>query len=298
MKALVDADVLLYEIGFACEYGKEEIPSFEYVKEVFHARLQSILDTVEATDYTLYLTGKDNFRIDIAKRKPYKGNREDKKPFHYHNLKAYILATQPSVLVEGMEADDAMAIEQTRYLERSKQTMYDMEVDGIIERHYDGKNDYLEVHSSSIICTRDKDLRMVEGLHYGWESGKQGEYGPKFVDEIGSLSKVIKRKTVKGEEQDVWDDTKGEGIKFFYFQLLTGDGVDNIPGCPGVGHKGAYNLLCDLTEEKEMYRVVFQQYCDKYAENPFEELLEQAHLLWMVREVDEDDKPVMWTPPI
>jgi hypothetical protein len=38
-------------------------------------------------------------------------------------------------------------------------------------------------------------------------------------------------------------------------------------------------------------------YQDKYPENALEELLEQAHLLWMVDTLDDNGDPVMWTPP-
>lgn len=70
---------------------------------------------------------------------------------------------------EGMEADDLMAIEQTK---RPNET---------------------------IICTRDKDLRAVPGWHYGWELGNQPSFGPKLVEQLGHLRLSADRKSVKGE---------------------------------------------------------------------------------------------------
>ena len=255
MKPLIDGDVLVYELGFAAEYGKEEIPTFEYVKEMIDGRLREICYSVSATEEAqIYLTGKGNFREEIATKKEYKGNRNKAKPFHYENIRAYLMASYGAIEVEGMEADDALSIAQCAS------------------------------GGTTIICTRDKDLRMVPGRHYGWECGKQGEYGPTLVTELGELSSTPKSQ-------------QGTGLCFFYYQLLVGDTTDNIPGCPGVGPKTALKLLCGLESEKEMYEVCRQQYEEKYAENAEEELLEQAYLLWMVRELDEEGNPVMWRIP-
>ncbi len=70
---------------------------------------------------------------------------------------------------DGLEADDLLAIEQTR---RPLET---------------------------IICTRDKDLRAVPGWHYGWELGNQPQYGPQLVSELGEIRLSADRRSVKGE---------------------------------------------------------------------------------------------------
>lgn len=78
-------------------------------------------------------------------------------------------ATYNVVESEGMEADDLMAIEQTKQ------------------------------PNETIICTRDKDLRAVPGWHYGWELGNQPSFGPRFVDIFGELRLSGDRKSIKGE---------------------------------------------------------------------------------------------------
>lgn len=168
MQPLVDADVLVYEVGFAGETAYEGIPPFDYVAEMLDSRVANICAMVEATSHpVMYLTGKGNFRYDIAKRTPYK-ERAGKKPFHYHNLKAYIKGRYDYVESKGMEADDEMAIEQVRKPGRT------------------------------IICTRDKDLRAVPGWHYGWELGNQATFGPTMVDECGEIRLSGDRKSIKG----------------------------------------------------------------------------------------------------
>lgn len=138
---------------------------------------------------------------------------------------------------------------------------------------------------TTIICTRDKDLRMVPGMHFGWQCGKQGQYGPRQVTEIGELELLNGKKLV------------GNGIKFFYSQLITGDTVDNIPGLPKGGPVLAYNTLVDCETEEEMYEAVKALYEEKFPEDYEERILEQGQLLWMVRELDENKQPVMWKLP-
>lgn len=167
---LIDSDVLLYECGFGAESSWEGpgFPSFDYVMEMLDNKIGNICAMVEATHPPiLFLTGKGNFRYDIAKRQPYK-ERPSNKPFHYNNLKAYIKAKYEYRESVGMEADDLMAIEQT---ERMDET---------------------------IICTRDKDLRAVPGWHYGWEMGNQPSFGPEFIYEQGYIKLSNDRKSIKG----------------------------------------------------------------------------------------------------
>ena len=255
MIPLIDADILLYEVGYGAEY-KREVPSdWDHVQEMVDLLIAKICNAVEATSPpVLFLSGKTNFRDDIAVKKGYKANRKDKpKPFHYKNLKAYLQFAYNTVLTDGIEADDAMAM----YLTANK-----------------GK---------AVICSRDKDLRQVPGHHYSWECGKQGEIPMFEVDELGEFwTKKLPK------------ELKGTGLRFFYAQCLMGDGMDNIPGLPGIGPKYTYDLLGEATSKEELEAIVLQQYEEKYAEKGREELLEQARLVWMVREIDMEGKPKMW----
>jgi hypothetical protein len=263
MQCLIDADVIRYECGFAAETGwkaltgREEIPPFSYVEEILVNRINQINAECFATEPPkLYLTGKGNFRLDVAKKKEYKGNRADlHKPWHYNNITGYLMCMYDTELVQGMEADDAMCIEQTARLDKL----------------------------DSIICTRDKDLRQCPGMHYGWELGNQPSFGPEEVDEIGYLKYDEKKKTLKGV-----------GSKFFFSQMITGDTTDNIPGLPKKGPAAAYKLLSELNTYAHMEQAVVNEYRAFYGDSWKEEFMEQAYLLWMVRELDEEGKPVMF----
>jgi len=275
MKALIDADVLLYECSSVAEpreaKGTEEaqpLKSFDFVKEVFDGRVADILKATQASSYTLYITGKGNFRFDIAVTQPYK-DRGTEKPYHYHNLMAYITGHENCRVIEGMEADDAMAIDQDL---AGEDVGFGLELD--------------PQKCDTVICTRDKDLRMVPGWHYGWECGNQPEYRMTFIDPVGWIELSKDRKKIKGG-----------GLKFFWSQMLTGDRVDNIPGLHGTGPVAAYDALNWCNTEEEMFMAVKALYEMSFPDNWREYMLEQGRLLWMVRELDEYGEPVMWEIP-
>jgi hypothetical protein len=258
MTPLIDADIFLYEVGFAAEAGWQSagFPQFDYVAELLDNRVANICATVGATaPPILFLTGKGNFRNDIAKRTPYKA-RPSNKPFHYKNIKAYIKCKYDYRESVGMEADDLMAIEQTA---RPDET---------------------------IICTRDKDLRSVPGWHYGWELGNQPSFGPLLVEGFGTIKLSSDRKKVTGY-----------GDKFFYAQCLMGDRVDSIPGLGACGPVAAFNILEATTTSLEAFEAVLGAYRAVYEDDADVQLLEQGRLLHMTRYLHKDGKPVLWEFP-
>lgn len=271
MQPLIDADVLLYEIGYAAETGWQQpgFPPFDYVADLFESRVANICAAVGATKPPIYyLTGKGNFRYTIAKRTPYK-ERDSLKPYHYKNLKAYIKFFKDYEESEGMEADDLMAIKQT-----------------ITNYLNEGCAFALYAETPTIICTRDKDLRAVPGWHYGWELGNQPQYGPLQVDSFGAIRLAGDRKSIKGE-----------GILFFWSQCLTGDRVDTIPGLEGCGPVKAFEILKTATTTDEAFKAVLEAYRGVYGDDAEKELLEQGQLLWMTRELNDDGTPKLWELP-
>lgn len=259
MQPLLDADVLIYEVAFACVTANGgEVPPFDYAAEMFDSRVANICAMVDATEPPiLYLTGKGNFRYEIAKTTPYK-ERAQEKPFHYYNLRAYAIGKHGAVVTVGMEADDALAIEATKK------------------------------PNGTIICTRDKDLRSVPGNHYGWEVHNQPSFGPVKVDYLGKIELSKDRKKIVGT-----------GILFFYAQILMGDRTDSIPGLPGCGPVQAFKTLdgCGSTMEafkavQEAYRALYED--DKKAD---EVLLEQGRLVHMTRYLDEWGNVILWEFP-
>ena len=192
-----------------------------------------------------YLTGKSNFRNQVATIKPYKGNRDpSKRPYWYAEIRSYLVSRHGAVVTHGYEADDAIAMRQWKEDPEDPAT---------------------------IVCTIDKDLKMVPGLHYN--------YGKMTARHVG------------------WN----EALLCFWRQVLTGDASDNIPGLWKVGEAGAAKMLPEYTHEADMYAKVLKAYevnMAKYPEkhaphtSPVACLTENARLLWMMSH--EDD---LWSPP-
>lgn len=135
MHALVDADILIYRIGFATN-DENESTAIRTMAGFLEDLL--MLDLPEVQSWELFLTGTGNFRNEIAVTAPYKGTRKSEKPVHYKLLREYLELSWAAQVVEGMEADDMLAIRAT------------------------------ELGTESIIVTLDKDLDQVNGWHYNF----------------------------------------------------------------------------------------------------------------------------------
>lgn len=302
MKPLLDGDIFLYEIGACAHYtddeGEEQIRSFDFVQGLLEDRIAEICEAVGATaPPTIFFTGKGNFRFEVAKTKPYKGNRKDvEKPFHHANILIYLQSAYECITAEDCEADDELAMAQMEVY-RVESIIYDL--NSKLENFNFDRIEYLKDNCETVICTRDKDLRMVPGWNYSWECGRQPESPIQWIDDLGGLFSTYKTKlNKKGEEVMVFDKLIGTGLRWFYAQLLMGDNTDNIPGCPGIGPKKAYEALKEDATEMALFETVCWFYCDKYEEEEWlERLKEQAYLLWMVRERDEEGKLIMWRIP-
>lgn len=134
--ALIDADSLIYY-----EMGKDTL---EEAMESIDTRIKQIINFAEADYYVGFLTLGECFRYKIAKSKPYKYNRRGgaSKPPIFYALKEYIQQKWGFYGVNGLEADDLVAIHQ----------------------HED--------NIESVICSPDKDvLKQLVGRHFNY--GKQ-----------------------------------------------------------------------------------------------------------------------------
>jgi 5'-3' exonuclease len=197
MIALIDADVILYRAAW-----KHEGDDFWDCVESIDAMFDYIFFRTGSEEYIAFFTGKDNFRKELAFTKEYKGNRKGRpKPALFDAAREYMTNAWGCVTVNGIEADDALGICQT------------------------------EMDDDTIICTIDKDLQQIEGVHYNWNS-----------DEIFEVSKE-------------------EAIYTKYIQILMGDSTDNIQGIPRVGEVKAIKILSKVKDEGCSY---LEAVCDAY----------------------------------
>lgn len=137
--ANIDGDIICYAIAFACEKKDKPIESERYCLATVKSFIHNTIEAVAADEYRVFLTGVNNFRINLATSRPYKGNRKKDKPTYYQLIRDYLIEHHNAEVVDGIEADDALGLAQTEH---------------------------------TILCTIDKDLDMIEGQHYNWNKKK------------------------------------------------------------------------------------------------------------------------------
>jgi hypothetical protein len=173
MKALIDGDILVYRIGFAAE-GETKGVAISRMAEF----VEELVMIPDVGDYQGYLTGSNNYRKEIAKEAPYKGNRTAAKPEHYDLLREYLTLSWGFEMIDGQEADDAIGIEA-----------------------------YKSEEDSYLIMTIDKDLDMIRGWHYNFIKGIRYH-----VDECDTL-RWFYTQVLTGDRVDNIPGLKGIGPK-------------------------------------------------------------------------------------
>jgi len=260
MRCLIDGDIVAFACGFAADdihytigkrkfryktkanawcdrhgYDREIIVKHHLPGDIaptlltVDAMITEVMDATEANEASVFLTGKKNFRYDIASSHEYKGNRkESARPHLLPEIRDHLIDNWEAQVIHGAEADDALGITQYAALKAGEDT---------------------------VICSIDKDLLMIPGLHYNWNK--------KSFTEI----------------------SENQGWFNFYKQMLTGDKTDNIVGIPGLGEKTANKILYGLGPVG-MMRKVQEQY-EKHFQHPELRMLENANLLWIRREPEQ-----------
>lgn len=221
MIALIDSDIVAWRNASATENDSEV-----YALVGCDKTMQSIVDDTSASEYKAFLTGDTNFRLKINPE--YKANRIGKpKPKHLVACKEFLVREWNAVISEGCEADDLLGVNQ--------------------QKESDSEGSY-----NTVVCTIDKDLRQVPGLHYNF-----------VTKEYFSVSYL-------------------KGLKEFYKQMLIGDTSDNVFGVKGIGKVKAAAFIDHLETEEEMYGTVFELYKDT------PRLESNADCLWIWRQQGEN----------
>jgi hypothetical protein len=144
--ALIDADSLCYAVGFSSNDLDEALAVSR-----LESTMVELCMNLECDDYKGFLTGKGNFRVDLAKTVPYKGTRPTEKPIHLQALREHLVSSWGFVVVDGIEADDAVGIEAYKLHE-----------------------------DESIMVHIDKDLNQFRGHHYNYRK-KEKYYVSEFA---------------------------------------------------------------------------------------------------------------------
>ncbi len=175
--ALVDADFLVYRIGFSTEdepVGIAKARLTEWLEDFIYVKLK-------ADHYLAWLTGKSNYRYDIAKTVPYKGNRKDVlRPKHYEALREHLVKRHDAIVTVGEEADDAVAIDSTIILDECWIVHVDKDLDQLQGWHYNPVKDE-RYYVNAFEAYKSFCVQLLTGDRTDNISGLQG-IGPKKAE--------------------------------------------------------------------------------------------------------------------
>jgi DNA polymerase-1 len=185
MTLLIDADYLAYKTCAACEdetdFGDDVIvvtSRFSEVLEMFQKELMSIAECMGMfDDFILFFSSPRNFRKKIYP--DYKGHRNRKKPCGYKRLLNWCGDSYTTIVVDDLEADDAIGIFAT---------------------------DPIEAGAGHIICSPDKDMRQIPGLLFDLTNPVT-----EITKEMGDRWHLIQ--TMSGDQTDGYAGAPGIGVK-------------------------------------------------------------------------------------
>jgi hypothetical protein len=154
--ALIDADSLIYAVGFSSTDVEEPIA----VSRLEQTMVELCMD-LDCEDYKGFLTGKGNFRNDLAVTAPYKGQRTSEKPVHFQALRCHLVTSWGFTVVKGIEADDAVGIAA-----------------------------YAVPEDKTIMVHIDKDLNQFRGWHYNYRK-KEKYYVSEFEGLVSFYTQIL-----------------------------------------------------------------------------------------------------------
>lgn len=213
--ALIDGDLVCYRCAASAEDDHQEVAEVRADELI-----RRILKELNAVGHKIFLTGESNFRYEIYPE--YKANRKDqKRPRHLQAVREHLCRYWDAKVTDGIEADDALGIEQC------------------------------SVHiGSTCIASLDKDMRMIPGYHYTWEIQGTSSTGKVWVRDaellfVSPLEGLLHHyyQAILGDPADNifgYDGKARAKVPQFMYPLIDG--------------------LHELKEEKDMYKYVLELY--------------------------------------
>jgi hypothetical protein len=201
----IDADFVAYHISYEKPDDPKTIDDMQHNAEVIIEHMRKAAAAEHVHMHLTPSTSDKGGRYTFAIQKPYQGQRtDDKKPRLLHIMRQWLSDRYPGTLHEFCEADDGMSSAQYEAIRL-------------------GKTDL------SIIASKDKDLRMVSGWHLDWDTGQL-----RYIEDAWGYVELQEKTSASGQ---VTKKLYGFGHKWFWAQMLIGDGADNIQGLPKITGK-------------------------------------------------------------
>jgi len=193
-KVLVDGDIVAYRAAFSTQDLFPE-DARRKVDDLMLYILGETLVFHTPSDYEVFLTGKGNFRYDIAKAAPYKGNRKDvAKPIHLSLCRDYLVDKWGAIVSKGEEADDLIAIAATEYGPDTVVASIDKDMLQIPCKHF------------NFSTGAWSDVSEFEGLKFFYKQILTGDRADNIVG-LYRVGPVKAEKMLEGcdDEEGLWD---------------------------------------------------------------------------------------------
>ena len=208
--AIVDADIIAFRAAAGAQswvdWGDGTLDGArwtakadgEAARKHIDTSIEELRDELQADEIICCITDQDNWRKTVLPT--YKGNRTDTpKPILLPQCRAYLRDKYDAWQRPGLEGDDLLGI-----------------LSGLHSRFPGDK----------VLCTIDKDLSTIPGLHYRMHQSVLG----------------------------IFEVTEEQADRFHLQQGLAGDPTDGYSGCPGIGMGTADEWLSNpYTAVQEAY---------------------------------------------
>lgn len=195
--AIIDADSILFSAAWGTKIsdGKGDYLRDEKGRLIYKDKskleitvdLDSILNTIltdtEATDYIIFVKGKNTAAHRYAAKNDYKALRPKESPHWWDYTREYLIDAWEAVSVDNIEVDDACNISR------------------------------LQIPNSFMVAI-DKDLLNLEGIHYNWKKKSWIKINNSEESQLFWKDMII------GQPGDGISGLKGKGSSYFYKNVL------------------------------------------------------------------------------
>ncbi len=166
--------------------------------DLVDTRFEEICYKLGCETYTGFLTGSGNHRHEIAVSQPYKSGRPPK-PYWYKQIREYLIMKYNAVVTEGIEADDAIAMEA-------------------------------HLNPKAIVVSRDKDFDQTPNRVYTYKCGKQNENFRGMLRDGTNCLYFLLTQTLTGDTTDTYPGLRGVGPAKAHDILMSGYTYKREPG--------------------------------------------------------------------
>ena len=126
-------------VQFTQMWNRKEVEPLEFALQACKTTIDALLTKLEPSKTSIFLSPSRNFRDDIARTKPYKGNRAHvPKPKYLKEVEQYLVKQYGATFGSNVEADDEIGVALSKD------------------------------PTGTVSVSIDKDLLQVSGWHYNW----------------------------------------------------------------------------------------------------------------------------------